>query len=50
MICIINIFNLLITNQLGFLAGQSISYAITECLDKAYDSKLSFINNFLISL
>ena len=34
----INRFNLLKTNQFGFLAGQDTSNALTEFLDKAYDA------------
>ena len=37
-ICFINRFNLLKTNQIGFLAGQNTSDAPTEFLDKAYDA------------
>ena len=35
--CFIDRFNLLNTNQFGFLAGQNSADALTEFLDKAYD-------------
>ena len=38
MICFIKIFNLLKSNQFGFLAGQNTSDALTESLGKAYDA------------
>ena len=38
MICFINRFNLLYTDQFGFLAGWNTSDVLTEILDKAYDS------------
>ena len=38
MMCLISRFNLLNTNQFGFLAGKNSSDAPTESLDKAYDA------------
>ena len=38
MICFINRFNLLNSNQFRFLAGQNTSEALTELLDKSYDA------------
>ena len=38
MICFINRFNILNSNQFGFLVGQNTSDAITEFLDKANDA------------
>ena len=56
MMCFINRFNLLNTDQLGFLAGQDTSDAYAKFLDKAYDANnqnrilltgfLDFINAF----
>ena len=39
MMCFINRLSLLNTNQIGFLAGQNTSDALTEFLDKAYDAE-----------
>ena len=38
MICFINRYNLLNTNQYGFSAGQNAFDALTDLLDKAYDA------------
>ena len=38
MMCFINRFNLLNTNQFGILAEQNTSDAVTEFSDKAYDA------------
>ena len=38
MMCFISRFNLLNTNQFGFLAGQNTLDSLTEFLDKAYDA------------
>ena len=38
MICFINRFNLLNNNRFGFLAGQNTFDALTDFLDKVYDT------------
>ena len=40
MMCFISRFNLLNTNQFGFLAGQNTSDAPTDFLDKACDEEV----------
>ena len=51
MICFINGFNLINTNEFGILAWQNTSDALTEFLDKTYDASQSeqgFTNNFFL--